>query len=382
MHHPSSERAQEPEYAQGPAADHGRTVVNRRALIGTGLAATTILASGATATAQSAASNQGFPSHAANDPLPEAAAAADALLFPGFRQRFIQTEGVEVQGKKASGATINTLVGGKGPPLLLMHGHPETHVAWHKVAGRLAERFTVVLTDLRGYGNSSKPGGGPDHIDYSKRAMGADQVQVMQALGFERFQAVGHDRGGRVLHFMMMDHPDAVTRGAVLDVAPTDLMYAKTDKTFATKYFWWFFQIQPEPVPERFIGAMPDFYLSDHLDVQNKTPGAVTPVAFAAYLRGYSEPACIHAVCEDYRAGAGIDSQLLEADRQAGKKVAQPLLAIWGAKGTVGELFDVVGMWKQEAANVSGQGLPCGHLIPEEDPDGLLGALGPFLATA
>ena len=375
MHHPS------PEHAQGPAADRGRAGVNRRALIGTGLIATTILTSGATAMAQTAEPNHGAPNYGANDPLPEAAVETDALLFPGFKQRFIQTEGVEVQGKKASGATINTLVGGKGPPLLLIHGHPETHVAWHKVAGRLAERFTVVLTDLRGYGDSSKPGGGPDHIDYSKHAMGADQVQVMKALGFERFQAVGHDRGGRVLQSMMMDYPDAVTRGVMLDIAPTDLMHAKTDKIFATKYFWWFFQIQPAPVPERFMGAMPDFYLSDHLKVQSKTPGAVTPVAYAAYLRCYSEPACIHAVCEDYRAAAGIDSQLLESDRKAGKKVSQPLLAIWGEKGTVGEMFDVVAMWREEAADVSGQGLACGHLIPEEDPDGLLRALAAFLKT-
>ena len=350
--------------------------LSRRALFTTGVAMTTVAASVQKVAAQSEMN------HGANDPLPIGAVQTTALLFPGFRQNFIKTQGVEVNGEMASGATINVLVGGKGPPLLLVHGHPETHVAWHKVAAKLAESYTVVLTDLRGYGDSSKPDGGPDHIDYSKRAMGADQVQVMKALGFERFQAVGHDRGGRVLHFMMMDHPEAVERGVVLDVAPTDLMYEKTDKEFATRYFWWFFQIQNAPVPERFIEALPDFYLSDHLDVQNKTPGAVTPVAFAAYLRCYSEPAAIHAVCEDYRAAAGIDSQILEADRKAAKKITPPLLAIWGEKGTVGQMFDVVSMWKQEADNVSGQGLPCGHLIPEEDPEGLLKALGSFLQAA
>ena len=302
-----------------PESEPDRAIVglSRRALFATGIVMTTLAAP-----ANKAAAHSAELKHDANDPLPIDAVRTDALLFPGFRQSFVKTDGVEVNGKMASGATINVLVGGKGPPLLLIHGHPETHVAWHKVAVNLAETYTVVLTDLRGYGDSSKPDGGPDHIAYSKRAMGADQIQVMKALGFERFQAVGHDRGGRVLHFMMIDHPEAVERGVVLDVAPTDLMYEKTDKTFATRYFWWFFQIQKAPVPERFIGAMPDFYLSDHLDVQNKTPGAVTPVAFAAYLRCYREPAAIHAVCEDYRAAAGIDSQILENDRKAGKKEA------------------------------------------------------------
>jgi haloacetate dehalogenase len=166
--------------------------------------------------------------------------AADRLLFPGFRRTTIKTEGVLVNGTMTSGATINALIGGNGPPLLLVHGHPETHVAWHKVAGILAQRYTVVMTDLRGYGDSSKPDGAPGHVNYSKRVMGADQVQVMRALGFDRFPAVGHDRGGRVLEFMLLDHPEAVTRGAVLDIAPTEGMYEKTNEEFATRYFWWF----------------------------------------------------------------------------------------------------------------------------------------------
>jgi haloacetate dehalogenase len=201
----------------------------------------------------------------------------------------------------------------------------------------------------------------------------------MQSLGFDRFQAVGHDRGGRVLQFMMLDHPEALERGVVLDIAPTDLMYAQTDKAFATKYFWWFFQIQDAPLPERFIGALPEYYVESHLTIQSKTPGAVTPEALAAYVRTYSEPAAIHAVCEDYRAAAGIDSRLLEASRAAGQKIAPPLLAIWGGKGTVGQDFDVVALWKQEAVTVSGHPLPCGHLIPEEDPDGLVASLNAFL---
>ncbi len=311
--------------------------------------------------------------------LPAAAKELNDRLFPDFRQRFVTTHGVDVAGQQAVGSTINTLVGGKGPPLLLIHGHPENHVCWYKVAGKLAERYTVVVPDLRGYGDSSKPVSSPDHINYAKRAMGADLVQVMQELGFDRFQAIGHDRGGRVLQFMMMDRPEAVTRGVVLDIAPTDLMYAQTDKTFAKNYFWWFFQIQNEPLPERFIGALPDYYVSSHLEIQSKTPGAVAPFALADYVRTYSKPAAIHAVCEDYRAAAGIDTDLLAAARKAGQKIRQPLLAVWGAKGTVGEMFDVVKLWQQEAVDVRGHGLPCGHLIPEEDPDGLLKSLDAFL---
>ena len=307
---------------------------------------------------------------------------ANAFLFPGFRQSFIRTEGVEVDGELASGAVINTLVAGEGPPLLLLHGHPETHACWHKVASTLARRFTVVLTDLRGYGDSSKPRGGVDHVDYSKRAMSADQVQVMRALGFDRFQVVGHDRGGRVVHSMLTDAAEFVGRAVTLDVAPTDLMYDLAGSHFASKYFWWYFQIQDEPLPERVLGAMPDFFLRDHLDKQCKTPGAVELVAYADYLRCYGDPAYLHAICEDYRAAAGVDGRLLRAERAAGRKSSVPLLALWGGEGTVGEMFDVVGLWKQSVENVSGHGLPCGHLIPEENPKALLEALDNFLITS
>ncbi|HSZ52989.1 MAG TPA: alpha/beta hydrolase [Caulobacteraceae bacterium] len=358
--------------------EHSAASVSRRLLLDAGLLGATLMVGGA-AKAADAGGSLSAVHHGANNPLPPAALSANAAMFPGFRQAFTPTRGVMVDGKLAQGAVINTLIGGKGPPLLLIHGHPETHVCWHRIAGKLAERFTVVMTDLRGYGDSSKPDGGEDHINYAKRAMGADQVQVMQSLGFNRFQAVGHDRGGRVLQFMMLDHPEAVARGVVLDIAPTDLMYAQTDKSFATRYFWWFFQIQDAPLPERFIGALPGYYVESHLAIQNKTPGAVTPAALAAYIRTYSEPAAIHAVCEDYRAAAGIDSQLLTMARTAGHKMTPPLLAIWGAKGTVGREFDVIRLWKQEAVTVSGHPLPCGHLIPEEDPSGLLASLDTFL---
>jgi haloacetate dehalogenase len=357
--------------------EHSAASMSRRYLLGTGLLGASIIV-GDSAIAADAHSEVSLH-HGANDPLPPAALSANQSMFPGFRQTFVHTRGVIVDGKLAEGAVINTLIGGKGPPLLLIHGHPETHVCWHKIAGKLAERFTVVLTDLRGYGDSSKPDGGEEQINYSKRAMAADQVQVMQSLGFDRFQAVGHDRGGRVLQFMMLDNPEALERGVVLDIAPTDLMYAQPDKGFATRYFWWFFQIQDAPLPERFIGALPGYYVESHLAIQSKTPGAVTREALAAYIRTYSEPAAVHAVCEDYRAAAGIDSRLLTAARTAGQKMTPPLLAVWGGKGTVGQEFDVIGLWKQEAKIVSGHSLPCGHLIPEEDPDGLLVSLEGFL---
>jgi haloacetate dehalogenase len=354
--------------------------MSRRLLLGAGLLGATVVAGGAAGAVESSVRFSAV-NHGANDPLPPEAVAANRSMFPGFRQTFVRTRCVMVDGKPAEGAVINTLIGGKGPPLLLIHGHPETHVCWRKVAGKLAERFTVVLTDLRGYGDSSKPDGGEEQVNYAKRAMAADQVQVMQSLGFDRFQAVGHDRGGRVLQFMLLDYPEVVERGVVLGIAPTDLMYAQTDKNFATKYFWWFFQIQEAPLPERFIGALPDYYVESHLAIQSKTAGAVSQEALAAYVRTYSEPAAIHAVCEDYRAAAGIDTRLLAAARAAGRKIAPPLLAIWGGKGTVGQEFDVLALWKQEAGTVSGHPLPCGHLIPEEDPGGLVASLDGFLVS-
>ncbi len=289
-----------------------------------------------------------------------------ARLLPGFRQQRIKT----------SGAEINTVVGGSGPPLLLLHGHPQTMVCWHKVAPALAGNFTVVVTDLRGYGDSSKPDGGPDHIAYSKREMAKDQVEVMQQLGFARFAAVGHDRGGRVLHRLLLDHPDAVTKAAVLDIAPTATMYAKVTKDFATRYMWWFFLIQPAPLPETLIGNNLDFYVETHIAKQNKTSGAIDPAAFAEYRRCYTRET-LHAVCEDYRASAGIDLVHDAADADA--RIAVPLLALWGAKGVVGSTYDVLATWREKARDVRGGSLPCGHYLPEEAPAELLGQLRGFL---
>ena len=304
-------------------------------------------------------------------PAPPSQAVTEKL-FPGFRSQFLKT----------SGATIRVLTKGSGRPLLLVHGHPETHVTWHKVAPALAEQFSVVLTDLRGYGDSSKPAGGTNHADYTFRAMAQDQVEVMRQLGHTRFLLAGHDRGGRVAHRLCLDHPEAVEKVAFLDIAPTLTMYNDTGKEFATKYVWWFLQIQPEPMPEHLIGLDPVFYLRDHLYVQGKTPGAVTPEAMAEYIRCYCCKGTIHAVCEDYRAAASVDLDMDRADDAAGHKIQAPVLALWGAKGTVGQLWDVLATWRaKSAAAVTGEALPCGHLLPEEQPQLVLDRFRSFFSA-
>jgi haloacetate dehalogenase len=272
---------------------------------------------------------------------------------------------------------IRAAIGGSGPPLLLLHGHPQTHLTWGKIAPRLAECFTVVAADLRGYGDSAKPPGGEGHVNYSKRVMAADQVELMAALGFSRFAVVGHDRGGRVAHRMALDHPEAVERLALLDIAPTATMYARTNKEFATRYFWWFFLIQPEPLPERLIAADPEFFLRKQIEGQSKTPGATSEAVFAEYLRCFLDPATRHAICEDYRAAATIDLEHDTADAE--KRVTAPLLALWGAKGTVGTLYDVLATWREKANDVRGQALDCGHLLQEERPEETLLLLCEFL---
>jgi haloacetate dehalogenase len=290
-----------------------------------------------------------------------------APLLDGFRLLDVDV---------GAGITIHAAVGGEGPPLLLLHGHPQTHVTWHKVAPTLARQFTVVAADLRGHGDSSKPDGADGHINYSKRAMARDQVALMRALGHDRFRVAGHDRGGRVAHRMALDHPTAVERIAVIDIAPTATMYARTDKAFATRYFWWFFLIQPYPLPERMIGCDPEFFLRAHIDEQSKTPGAVDPSAFAEYLRCSANPATVHAVCEDYRAAASIDLIHDAADSEA--RVTAPLLALWGGKGTVGALYDVLQTWREKALHVEGRSFDCGHILQEERPEETIDALKTF----
>ncbi len=289
-------------------------------------------------------------------------------LFPGFQARDIQT----------SGATIHTLVGGSGPPLLMIHGYPQTHVEWHKIAPRLAQRFTVVLTDLRGYGDSSKPPDGDNHANYSKRAMAQDHVEVMHALGHDRFAVVGHDRGARVAWRLCVEHPERVTRAAYIDIVP--LPYSNVTREFATQYYHWFFLIQPAPLPETLIGNNVEFFLRSRFvrPVGGAAASAFTPEAFAEYLRCLQDPATVHATCEDYRAGASIDLEHSSADGD--KKVTCPLLVIWGERGTVGRLYDVMAIWRQHAVNVTGKSLPAGHFLPEEVPEETLAELQAFLA--
>jgi haloacetate dehalogenase len=239
-----------------------------------------------------------------------------------------------------------------------------------------------VAADLRGCGASSKPEGGAGHVNYSKRAMAADQVAVMRRLGFDRFRLVGHDRGGRVAHRLALDYPASVERLAVLDIAPTATMYAKTNRAFAEAYYHWFFLIQPFDLPERLIGADPEFYLRRTLASWCKTDGAVEEQAIAAYLAAFKEPAAIHAACEDYRAAATVDLEHDAADERAGRRLAVPLLALWGARGTVAREFDVLQTWREKSdAAVTGTALDCGHFVPEEAPDATLAELLGFLGN-
>jgi len=288
-------------------------------------------------------------------------------MFEGFEHRQIKT----------AGATINVLKGGKGPPVLLLHGYPQTHVMWHKIAPRLANDFSLVLPDLRGYGDSSNPPDGEDHFGYSKRATAQDQVEVMEQLGFKHFAVVGHDRGGRVAHRMALDHPERVTRLVILDIAPTHKLYHNVSKAFATAYYHWFFLIQPAPVPETLIGNSAEFYLNSLLGIGRLKPHAITPEAFSEYLRCFRDPATIHATCEDYRAAASID--LVHDDADMDRKVTCPVLALWGEKGVMHRMYDVVAVWRERAANVSGKALPCGHFLAEEAPEETLAELRNFL---
>ena len=264
-----------------------------------------------------------------------------------------------------SGATIVAVHGGSGPPLLLLHGYPQSHVMWHKVVPLLAGEFTIVATDLRGYGDSGKPPGGVDHGGYSKRAMALDQVEVMSRLGFERFFVAGHDRGGRVAHRMALDHPRRVSRLAVLDIVPTLRLYTDSTRAFASAYYWWYFLIQPAPLPETMIGGNVRFWLEQKFG--KAAPGAIAPEAFAEYLRCYGKAETIHASCEDYRAAASIDLVHDEAD--LARRVECPLLALWGERAPMHRLYDVAATWKERASNVTGKALPGTHYFAEEIPE-------------
>ena len=277
-----------------------------------------------------------------------------------------------------SGETrIHARVGGAGPPLLLLHGHPQTHVMWHLVAPELARSFTVVAADLRGYGDSGKPPTTSDHEPYSKRAMARDMVAIMRALGFDRFAVAGHDRGGRVGYRMALDHPGRVAKLAVLDIVPTGEMYRRADMSFGLGYWHWFFRPQPHDVPERIIAADPDYF---YLERQGALgiAGLFAPEALAEYRRCWRDPATIHAMCEDYRAGASMDFRLDDADRVAGRRIRCPVLALWGARGKMGEWYDVLAVWRDWADDVQGGPIECGHYMPEEAPAATACALSKF----
>ena len=276
-------------------------------------------------------------------------------LFPGFATHDVRT----------SGTHIRCVIGGDGPPLLLLHGYPQTHAMWHRLAPRLAERFTVVCADLRGYGDSGKPASDDTHLAYSKRAMAQDMVEVMAHFGHARFRVVGHDRGARVSHRLCRDHPAAVSQVTLLDISPTAMMYAHTDKAFATAYYHWFFLIQPFDLPERLIGADPVYYLRRKLGGWGTGLEHFDARALAEYERCFANPATIHATCEDYRAAASID---LEHDAD-GRKVSCPMLVLWGERGVVNRLFHPLDDWRAVADDVRGRALPCGHYLAEEVPE-------------
>jgi haloacetate dehalogenase len=290
-------------------------------------------------------------------------------LFPDFEPRVFEVNGIQIAGH----------IGGSGSPLLLLHGHPQTHAIWHKLAPALMKSHTLVMTDLRGYGDSSKPQGDVDHSNYSKRVVAQDQVEVMNQLGFDHFDVLAHDRGARVAHRLAMDHADAVKKLIMLDIAPTLSMYEKTTEAFAKAYWHWFFLIQPSPLPERLIEADPAGYIRDVMGRRFAGLKPFDPLALAEYMRCVALPGAAHGMCEDYRAAAGIDLIHDREDIAAGKKLEMPTMVLWGADGVVNKCFRPLEEWQAICRNVIGETLPCGHYLPEEAPDMLLEKVATFL---
>ncbi len=292
-----------------------------------------------------------------------------SALFPGFAQQRVRVE---------PGIEINAVVGGSGPPLLLLHGHPQTLAIWHKVAPLLATRFTVVAADLRGYGDSSKPRGAADHANYAKRVMAQDQLTLMHTLGFDRFDLLAHDRGARVAHRLAVDHPQAVSRLILLDVAPTLSMYRQTNEAFARAYWHWFFLIQPAPLPERLIEADPGAYVRDVMGRRSAGLAPFDPRALAEYQRCIALPDAAHGMCEDYRAAATIDMDHERADLETARMIESPTLVMWGRDGVIQRCFKPLEEWQRLARTVEAEMLPCGHYIAEEAPEILLTRLLAF----
>jgi haloacetate dehalogenase len=288
--------------------------------------------------------------------------AVPASFFSSFSAFDIERNGVRLHGR----------IGGRGAPLLLLHGHPQTHAIWHRVAPELAAHFTLVAMDLRGYGDSGRPAADADHAAYGKRTMALDAMAVMRHHGFARFGVLAHDRGARVAHRLAADHPAAVQRMLLLDIAPTLSMYQNTSDAFVRAYWHWFFLIQPAPLPEALIAADPVRYVRSVMGGRHAGLAPFAPEALAEYERCAGIEGTPMSICEDYRASATIDLEHDRADVAAGRRLAQPLRVLWGEHGAVGRCFDVLALWRERAAEVGGRALPCGHYIPEEAPGELL----------
>jgi haloacetate dehalogenase len=296
-------------------------------------------------------------------------------MFDGFTPFSIQRNGITLHGRTALHAPW------EGPPLLLLHGHPQTHAMWHKVAPELAKRFKLVLMDLRGYGDSGRPAYDDTHSNYSKREMAQDAVAVMQHFGFEKFSVLAHDRGARVAHRLAADHMDKVQRMMLLDIAPTLGMYEHTSLGFAKAYWHWFFLIQPPPLPEALIESDPVRYIRSAMGKSHAGLAAFSPEAMAEYERCIQIPGSARGICEDYRASATIDLEHDRVDVLSGNKLSQPIRVLWGEHGVVGANFDVLGLWRERAHHVSGRSIACGHYIAEEAPAEVLAEALPFFSS-
>ena len=291
-------------------------------------------------------------------------------------------EGFDLRHIDIPGGHLRVRTGGAGPPLLLLHGNPQTHAMWHRLAPALARRFTVVAPDLRGYGGSHKPPATADHAPYAKRAMAADMAALMTVLGHDTFQVASHDRGARVAHRLALDHADRVSRLAVLDIVPTLEHFERTDMAFALGYYHWFWFAQPHPFPENLISAAPDVWWQSHTSREPKSPGFFFAEAEADYLAAVHDPAMIRGMCEDYRAAATIDLVHDRASRAAGERVRCPMLVLWGTRGSIGKWYDPLALWRAYcAAEVVGGPIPSGHYLAEEAPTETLAAFDAFLVS-